>query len=338
MHQPFSPLLPTEKSRWKPFLASWGGQIFALAFVLNLNLIFPQALPEARYVLVNLVATPPPLPHEPQPVNPKLIPKIKPVEVPVSETAIHVPPLPQAPKKETPVKPPQINDKTANLPALPEIKASAPKVIATNVFSTGSSAMPTTTKPASKVQTGGFGDPNGIPATGTPGKRANIAGVGSFDLPSGPGQGNGTGGSRGTPGVVASAGFGNGVAIGNGSGGTSRREIQQGGFGDARALSEEPKKKALPVAAPTTPVEVVFKPNPVYTEEGRKLKIEGEVKLEVLFTATGKVQVLRVVDGLGHGLDEAAMRAAEQIRFKPAQREGQAVDSTAMLRIIFQLA
>src|SRR5581483_7911151 len=121
-----------------------------------------------RYVLINLVATPPPVPHEPQPVNPKLIPKIKPIEVPVSESAIRVPPLPQPPKKEIPVKAPEIKDNAASLPALPEVKASAPRVIATNVFSTGSSAMPTTTKPASKVQTGGFGDPNGIPATGTP--------------------------------------------------------------------------------------------------------------------------------------------------------------------------
>ena len=337
MDQPFSPLLPPERSRWKVFLASWAGQLLALGFLLSLNLIFPQALPEAHYVLINLVATPPPVPHEPQPVNPKLIPKIKPVEVPVSESAIRVPPLPQ-PHKQEPVKAPDLKDNVASLPTLPQVKASAPRVIATNVFSTGSSAMPTTTKPAEKVQTGGFGDPNGIPATGTPGKRANIAGVGSFDLPAGPGNGNGTGGSRGTPGVVASAGFGNGVATGNGSGGTSRREIQQGGFGDVRTVSEEPRKKVVPAAAPTTPVEVVFKPNPIYTEEGRKLKIEGEVKLEVLFTATGKVQVLRVVGGLGHGLDEAAVRAAQQIRFKPAQREGQPVDSTAVLRIIFQLA
>ena len=338
MDQLFSPLLPIEKSRWKSFLVSWGGQILVLAFILNVNLLYPQALPEARYVLINLVATPPPVPQEPQPVNPKLIPKIKPVEIPVSENAIHVPPLPQPVKREIPIKAPEINDKAASLPSLPEVKAAAPKVIATNVFSTGSSAMPTTTKPASKVQTGGFGDPNGIPATGTPGKRANIAGVGSFDLPAGPGQGNGTGGSRGTPGVVASAGFGNGIATGSGSGGIARREIQQGGFGDARSATEEPKKKAVPAAAPTTPVEVVFKPNPVYTEEGRRLKIEGEVRLEVLFTATGKVQVLRVVGGLGHGLDEAAITAAQQIRFKPAQREGQAVDSTAVLRIVFQLA
>ena len=44
-----------------------------------------------------------------------------------------------------------------------------------------------------------------------------IAQKGSFDLPSGPGYGNGTGGSRGARGVVASAGFGSGVATGDGS-------------------------------------------------------------------------------------------------------------------------
>jgi TonB family protein len=199
--------------------------------------------------------------------------------------------------------------------------------------------MPTTTRPASQVQTGGFGDPNGIPATGTPGKRANIAGRGSFDLPSGPGYGNGTGGSRGVPGVVASAGFGNGIAIGGGTGGMGRREVRQGGFGDARApVEDEPKKRLAANTSPLTPVEILYKPKPTYTEEGRRLKIEGEVRLEVIFTADGKVQVLRVLQGLGHGLDQAAVRAAEQIRFKPAQREGQAVDSAATLRIVFQLA
>ncbi len=122
-----------------------------------------------------------------------------------------------------------------------------------------------------------------------------------------------------------------------GSGGMARREIHQGGFGDARPVEEAPRKKAAPVI-PTTPVEILSKPNPTYTAEGRQLKIEGEVRLEVVFTASGKVQVLRVLQGLGHGLDESAVRAAEQIRFKPAQREGQPVDSVATLRIIFQLA
>lgn len=68
------------------------------------------------------------------------------------------------------------------------------------------------------------------------------------------------------------------------------------------------------------------------------MKLEGEVLLEVVFSASGHIEVKRVVRGLGHGLDEAAIRAAEQIKFKPATRGGAPVDSTATLHIVFQLA
>ena len=70
---------------------------------------------------------------------------------------------------------------------------------------------------------------------------------------------------------------------------------------------------------------------------GEQLRI-GEVLLQVVFTASGDVKVLRVVQGLGHGLDEAAQNAARQIRFKPAQQDGQPVDSTAIVHIVFNLA
>jgi TonB family protein len=79
-------------------------------------------------------------------------------------------------------------------------------------------------------------------------------------------------------------------------------------------------------------------PTPTYSDEGRAKKIEGEVLLQVVFTASGDVKVLRVVQGLGHGLDEAAQNAARQIRFKPAQQDGQPVDSTAIVHIVFNLA
>jgi TonB family protein len=55
-------------------------------------------------------------------------------------------------------------------------------------------------------------------------------------------------------------------------------------------------------------------------------------------TAKGEVRVLNVVRGLGHGLDESALRAVEHIKFKPAQRDGQPADSTATVHIVFQLA
>jgi outer membrane biosynthesis protein TonB len=56
------------------------------------------------------------------------------------------------------------------------------------------------------------------------------------------------------------------------------------------------------------------------------------------FSAAGTLHVNRVVRGLGHGLDEAAIAAANKIRFKPAMRGGQPVDSTAIVHVVFQLA
>jgi outer membrane biosynthesis protein TonB len=50
------------------------------------------------------------------------------------------------------------------------------------------------------------------------------------------------------------------------------------------------------------------------------------------------VRVLRVVRGLGHGLDEAAQRAAVRIRFKPAQSDDRPVDSRATVHITFRLS
>jgi TonB family protein len=86
-----------------------------------------------------------------------------------------------------------------------------------------------------------------------------------------------------------------------------------------------------------TPVEILFKPAPDYTDEARTLKIEGAVVLEVEFGAASDVRVLRVVSGLGHGLDESAARAAEHIRFKPARASGTTVDVRTTVRIVFRL-
>jgi TonB family protein len=68
------------------------------------------------------------------------------------------------------------------------------------------------------------------------------------------------------------------------------------------------------------------------------MKLEGDVVLDVVFLTSGHVQVNRVISGLGHGLDESASKAAQQIKFKPALREGQPVDYPARVRIEFRLA
>jgi TonB family protein len=90
--------------------------------------------------------------------------------------------------------------------------------------------------------------------------------------------------------------------------------------------------------AALTPVEIISKPRPAYTDEARAKRIEGEVLLEMQFSATGEARVLRIVRGLGHGLDETALAAANGIKFRPATRDGAAVDSAAIVHIVFQLA
>jgi len=341
---PFS-LLPTSRAPWKEFLFSTVTQGGVVALLLWVGVLHPEILtPPARdYHAIELVPTPVPVNHEPAPVKQFRVPPTMAKIVPPTPNALHTPtPIPKLREMETPVAPKV--EAAENKPNIPMNKPAIPRhMVQTNVFSTGSSAVPTMAAAPQKVQTGGFGDPNGIPAKEGQTKPVNIAQVGSFDLPSGPGNGNGTGGAKGAKGVVASAGFGNGVATGDGSGkiNTSRGNgvVQNASFGDATVQADPTQRpKTAEVAPKTVPAQILSKPTPAYTDEARQMKVEGEVLLEVVLEASGRVRVLRVVRGLGHGLDESAMRAAQQISFRPALRDGQPADSTAVLHIIFQLA
>ncbi len=208
----------------------------------------------------------------------------------------------------------------------------------TGNLTTGSAAPATVNKPIEQVQTGGFGDPKGLPGDSNPNKQANIGHFGSPALPPGPGYGNGTGGANGVRGTVASSGFGNGVAIAPTAPAGPRGSVQSGGFQTASADAAAPKPKQADAGSAVQEVVILEKPKPVYTEEARKLRIEGDVLVQVVFPASGPVQVIRVTKGLGHGLDEAAIQAAQQIRFKPALQDGKPVDFPATVHIEFEIA
>jgi hypothetical protein len=214
--------------------------------------------------------------------------------------------------------------------------------VKTGMMTSGSSAPATIDKPVplDKVQTGGFGDPNGLPGPGNPNKHANIAQFGSPALPPGPGYGNGTGGANGARGTVASTGFGNGVAIQPTGSGRRNGPVQSTGFANQNdQVVEAPKKKAEGAQAAVEAVVILAKPKPMYSAEALKLNLEGEVLLDVIFPASGgEVRVNRVIKGLGHGLDESAVRAAEQIKYKPALSNGHPVDFPAVVHIVFQMA
>ena len=101
--------------------------------------------------------------------------------------------------------------------------------------------------------------------------------------------------------------------------------------------ADKPKQQNNQAAA-VQPIEITEKPRPEYTPEARALKLEGQVVVAVIFKANGEIIVQNVVQGLGHGLDEMAVKAAQHIKYKPAISNGQPVDFPARVRIEFQLA
>jgi TonB family protein len=343
-------MLPEGESRWRRLGISAIAQIVVITFFVATPLFFPDRLKTA----LNMQIVPLAMPVTEVPVAPRP-PRVKPKVAPT-------------PKPEV-VEPPKLNPKQPHIfvqqkvlqPKIQHVETKAPELAQTPVLETakfidnanqpkrprdevklnnvdsGSAAPATVKLPVNQVQTGGFGDPNGLPGKGDPNKTTNVNRLGSPALPGGPGYGNGTGGDRGVRGTVASTGFGNGIANPP-QGGGKRGTVASSGFADQSVVAEAPKKKAASGDSGTSAVDILEKPRPEYTAEGRSMKLEGDVVIDVVFLANGSMQVSHVVSGLGHGLDEAAVRAAQQIKFKPAKRDGEPVDFPARVRIEFRLA
>jgi TonB family protein len=347
----FSALDSSSESRKRRSVAFVGGlvvQVFMMGAAILLGIWFPQELPvNARQYAVlwlpNLL--PPPAPEMTiprkvaRPVIPKLqspvtpdppvyaaadlqLPKIRPTAPPLSRS-LPPPPLP-APSFAQPDPGPKMQ------------KAQ----IEVHTGSFGGASEPVTTKrPAEQVQTGGFGSPQGFRGQPEGESAGNVPRLGSFGLPEGPGVGNGTGGAHGIQGVIASAGFGSGTAATGYAQDRGITRVAMGSFERVTQVAPSPLKSLLtPQPTEFQPVELLSKPSPVYTDEARRLGIQGDVTLAVVFQASGSIRILEVVKSLGHGLDQAAEQAASQIRFRPARHNGKPVDSPASLRIEFRLA
>jgi len=138
------------------------------------------------------------------------------------------------------------------------------------------------------------------------------------------------------PPVVTAAGFGDtGLSS---APARAPAAVRFAGFADAVSAAPSASRARSGTPPSVTVAQILEKPRPAYTEEARRLQIEGEVQLEILFGASGEIRILRVVRGLGHGLDENAVQAARTIRYLPARKDGRPVDSTATVHILFQLA
>jgi TonB family protein len=129
----------------------------------------------------------------------------------------------------------------------------------------------------------------------------------------GPGKGGGAGSGGGT-----GLGSGDGSGVGPGSGGGTGGGPYRPGSGiEAPRLLREVKAD--------------------YTEEARQRSISGEVVMEIIVRRDGSVGEVRILKGLGGGLNERAAQAVRQWRFAPATRLGSPVDVIVEVGIEFKL-
>jgi protein TonB len=129
----------------------------------------------------------------------------------------------------------------------------------------------------------------------------------------GPGSGGGIGSGSG-----GGVGVGHGPGVGSGSGGGIGGGVFKVGGG---------------ISAP----QPVATPDPEYTEEARRAKTQGTCILWMIVDSDGRPRDIRVVRGLGFGLDAKAIEAVKQWRFEPAKKDGQPVNVQISVEVGFRL-
>lgn len=135
----------------------------------------------------------------------------------------------------------------------------------------------------------------------------------NFGLPTAPTVGVSMGNGSGT-----GIGSGSGSGIGPGSGGNYGGGVKRVGNG---------------VLAP----QLIYGPEPEFSEEARKAKFQGEVIVSLVVDAQGRPQNVRVPRPVGMGLDEKAIEAVKQYKFKPATENGQPVAVQLAVAVNFQI-
>ncbi len=157
-----------------------------------------------------------------------------------------------------------------------------------------------------------------VPQLVNPDQTVDLAMLGAFDgIPGPPSAGPGVGGGIGT-GQGRGVGEGSGPGVGEGEG---------GGFGGG----------VFSIGGGVTTPTLLAQTLPEYSEEARKAKYQGTVILETIVRRDGTVEVVRVTRSLGFGLDDKAIEAVVQWRFRPGMRNGEPVDVALKIEVNFNL-
>ena len=311
----------------------WGGSAISLAVhavagvaAIYISQIVPTAPPKAmKSALMYMAAvTAPVIPDEPAFVDvPAMeLPKLEPVDVALPTPEVVPQPLPEIARAEVIAPMPTVAPKVVQ----PKVAEPPPaKEVTLGVFAAAEVPVKAS---ETRQQTAAAGFDAVLTSVQNAKQTATItdAGFGAAAGAKAPAP----------PKAIADSGFGEALA-GAKAPSPPKRAIADTGFSDATPAPKSQRVAAAPQRV-DMPLQVLSKPNPAYTPEAREMRVEGEVSLEVEFGASGNVKVLRVVRGLGHGLDEEAIRAAEKIKFKPAQSGGQSVDFKTTVHISFRLS
>ncbi len=146
-----------------------------------------------------------------------------------------------------------------------------------------------------------------MPTIGDP--KSTIVGPASNGTGAGGGIGSGTGGGIGS---------GSGTGFGPGHGGNYGGGVMRVGGG---------------VSAPVP----IYEPDPEYSDEARKVKYQGTVMVSIVVGPDGLVRNPRIASAVGMGLDQKAIEAVRNWKFKPAMKDGHPVAVYAQVEVNFHL-
>ena len=129
------------------------------------------------------------------------------------------------------------------------------------------------------------------------------------------GKGSGSGFGQGLGGGI---GAGHGIGAGPGGGGGYGGGLMSVGGG---------------VSAP----QVLHAVEPEFTDDARRANYQGNVSVQLIVDSEGNPQNVRLVNHLGMGLDQKAIEAVKQYRFRPAMYQGHSVAVQIVIDVDFHL-
>jgi TonB family protein len=134
--------------------------------------------------------------------------------------------------------------------------------------------------------------------------------------------------------ALASQGRGNGSGIGQGLG---------GGIGEGRGSGAGPGSSGgyggglMKVGGGVAAPELIHSVEPEFTEDARRANFQGSVSIRLIVDSQGNPQNVQLVHHLGMGLDEKAIEAVQQYKFKPAVYQGHPVSVQIVIEMNFHL-